>query len=95
MEELQSLAGGTVVVKGKGSQIEPGEGIHLLRHWQGLTAFLRLPNAPVDNKVRERAIKRAVLHRKNALYLMLHCHLLTYFARGGVTACRRRRAISA
>jgi transposase len=33
-----------------------------------LTAFLRIPNAPVDNNICERAIKRAVLHRKNALY---------------------------
>ena len=41
---------------------------YLLRHWKGLTAFLRLPNAPVDNNLCERAIKRAVLHRKNALY---------------------------
>jgi hypothetical protein len=41
---------------------------YLLRHWKGLTAFLRVPNAPVDNNVCERAIKRAVLHRKNALY---------------------------
>lgn len=41
---------------------------YLLRHWKGLTAFLRTPNAPIDNNVCERAIKRAVLHRKNALY---------------------------
>ncbi len=24
---------------------------YLLRHWKGLTAFLRLPNAPVDNNI--------------------------------------------
>jgi transposase len=41
---------------------------YLLRHWKGLTAFLRIPNAPVDNNLCERALKRAVLHRKNALY---------------------------
>jgi transposase len=41
---------------------------YLLRHWKGLTAFLRMPNAPVDNNLCERALKRAVLHRKNALY---------------------------
>jgi hypothetical protein len=27
-----------------------------------------MPNAPVDNNLCERALKRAVLHRKNALY---------------------------
>jgi hypothetical protein len=24
---------------------------YLLRHWKGLTAFLRMPNAPVDNNI--------------------------------------------
>jgi transposase len=41
---------------------------YLLRHWRGLTAFLREPNAPLDNNLCERALKRAVLHRKNALF---------------------------
>jgi transposase len=45
----------------------------LLRHWRGLTAFLREANAPLDNNLCERALKRAVLHRKNALfYRTLH-----------------------
>jgi hypothetical protein len=38
-----------------------------LRHWKGLTAFLRVAGAPLDN-ICERALKRAVLHRKNALF---------------------------
>ena len=37
---------------------------YLLRHWCGLTAFLRENNAPLDNNLCERALKRAVLHRK-------------------------------
>jgi transposase len=46
---------------------------YLLRHWRGLTAFLREKNAPLDNNLGERALKRVVLHRKNALfYRTLH-----------------------
>jgi transposase len=52
---------------------EPNSGLgqaitYLLRHWPGLTAFLREANAPLDNNLCERALKRAVLHRKNALF---------------------------
>jgi transposase len=46
---------------------------YLLCHWRGLTAFLREKQAPLDNNLCERALKRAVLHRKNALfYRTLH-----------------------
>ena len=57
---------------------EPNSGLgkaitYLLRHWKGLTAFLRETGAPLDNNICERALKRAVLHRKNALfYRTLH-----------------------
>ena len=57
---------------------EPNSGLgkaitYLLRHWKGLTAFLREAGAPLDNNICERALKRAVLHRKNALfYKTLH-----------------------
>ena len=57
---------------------EPNSGLgkaitYLLRHWKGLTAFLREAGAPLDNNICERALKRAVLHRKNALfYRTLH-----------------------
>jgi transposase len=52
---------------------EPNSGLgqaigYLLRHWQPLTLFLRKAGAPLDNNVAERALKRAVLHRKNALF---------------------------
>jgi transposase len=30
--------------------------------------FLRVPGAPLDNNIAERALKRAILHRKNALF---------------------------
>lgn len=52
---------------------EPNSGLgkaitYLLRHWKGLTAFLRHAGAPLDNNLCEQALKRAVLHRKNALF---------------------------
>jgi len=33
-----------------------------------LTLFLRQAGAPLDNNVCERALKKAILHRKNALF---------------------------
>jgi transposase len=52
---------------------EPNSGLgkaisYLLRHWTKLTLFLRQPGAPLDNNVVERALKKAILHRKNALF---------------------------
>lgn len=52
---------------------EPNSGLgqaisYLLRHWLPLTLFLRQAGAPLDNNIVERALKRAVLHRKNALF---------------------------
>ena len=52
---------------------EPNSGLgkaitYFERHWNALTLFLRAPGAPLDNNVCERALKKAVLHRKNALF---------------------------
>jgi len=41
---------------------------YLLRHWHKLTLFLRVPGAPLDNNICERALKMVVLLRKNALF---------------------------
>ena len=41
---------------------------YMLRHWDRLTLFLRQPAAPLDNNLCERALKKAILHRKNALF---------------------------
>ena len=41
---------------------------YMLRHWDPLTLFLRQAGAPPDNNVCERALKKAILHRKNALF---------------------------
>ena len=54
-------------------KVEPnsslGEAIAYMRkHWKALTLFLRQPGAPLDNNVCERALKKAILHRKNAYF---------------------------
>jgi transposase len=36
--------------------------------WDGLTLFLRVPGAPLDNNITEQALKKVILHRKNALF---------------------------
>jgi transposase len=41
---------------------------YLLTHWMALTLFLRQAGAPLDNNICERALKKVVLHRKNALF---------------------------
>ena len=41
---------------------------YMLRHWDKLTLFLRKAGAPLDNNICERALKKAILHRKNALF---------------------------
>jgi hypothetical protein len=53
--------------------VEPNSGLgqaiaYMLRHWPKLTLFLREPGAPLDNNLTERALKKAILHRKNALF---------------------------
>ena len=59
-------------------KVEPNSGLgksitYMQRHWKALTLFLQHPGAPLDNNVCERALKLAVLHRKNALfYRTLH-----------------------
>ena len=52
---------------------EPNSGLgkaisYLLNHWPKLTLFLRQPGAPLDNNIVERALKKAILNRRNALF---------------------------
>jgi transposase len=52
--------------------VEPNCGLgqafhYLLKHWVPLTLFLRQAGAPLDNNICERALKMAILHRKNSL----------------------------
>ncbi len=54
-------------------KVEPNSGLgeairYLLKHWDRLTLFLRQAGAPFDNNVSERALKKAILHRKNSLF---------------------------
>ena len=56
-----------------GAKTEPNSGLgkaisYLLNHWPALTLFLREKGAPLDNNVCERALKKAILNRKNALF---------------------------
>jgi transposase len=41
---------------------------YLQKHWEKLTRFLHVAGAPLDNNICERALKKAILHRKNALF---------------------------
>ena len=41
---------------------------YMLKHWEKLTLFLRKEGAPLDNNICERALKKAILHRKNAYF---------------------------
>ena len=57
----------------KEKKVEPNSGLgkainYMLGHWQALTLFLREPGAPLDNNLCERALKKAILHRKNSLF---------------------------
>jgi len=57
----------------KENRVEPNSGLgkaisYMLGHWQALTLFLREPGAPLDNNLVERALKKAILHRKNSLF---------------------------
>lgn len=46
---------------------------YMLKRWEKLTLFLRLPGAPLDNNICEAALKRIILLRKNSLfYRTLH-----------------------
>jgi hypothetical protein len=54
-------------------KVEPNSGLgdairYMLKHWSELTLFLQEPGAPLDNNICERALKKAILHRKNALF---------------------------
>lgn len=52
---------------------EPNSGLgkaiaYWKNHWKALTLFLRIPGAPLDNNICERGLKKAILHRKNAMF---------------------------
>jgi transposase len=54
-------------------KVEPNSGLgtaiaYMIKYWDELTLFLRQAGAPLDNNLCERALKKAILHRKNALF---------------------------
>jgi hypothetical protein len=69
MEELRAWLNTQFAAR----NVEPNSGLgvamrYLLKHWERLTLFLRQPGAPLDNNICERALKKAILHRKNSLF---------------------------
>ncbi len=53
--------------------VEPNSGLgqaiaYMRKRWTELTVFLREPGAALDNNICERALKKAILHRKNSLF---------------------------
>jgi hypothetical protein len=54
-------------------EVEPNSGLgqairYMLKRWDRFTLFLRQAGAPLDSNLVERALKRAILHRKNSLF---------------------------
>ncbi len=54
-------------------RVEPNSGLgeaitYCLKRWDRLTLFLREPGAPLDSNIVERALKKAILRRKNSLF---------------------------
>ncbi|MBF0564793.1 MAG: transposase [Nitrospirae bacterium] len=54
-------------------KVEPNSGLgkafsYMLKRWERLTLFLLVAGAPLDNNLCEQILKRAILHRKNALF---------------------------
>ena len=41
---------------------------YVLKRWKEMTVFLRQPGAPLDNHLCEQVLKKAIFHRKNALF---------------------------
>lgn len=69
MEGLRSWLTAQIAEK----KVEPNSGLgeamgYMLKRWERLTLFLRVPRAPLDNNIVERSLKKAILHRKNALF---------------------------
>ena len=54
-------------------KVEPNSGLgkairYMKKHWPQLTLFLHKAGTPLDTNLVERTLKRAILHRKNALF---------------------------
>jgi hypothetical protein len=54
-------------------KVEPNSGLggaikHMDHNWDALTRFLHAEGVPLDNNITERALKKAITHRKNSLF---------------------------
>jgi transposase len=54
-------------------KVEPNSGLgqaifYMKNHWTELVQFLHVSGAPLDNTICERALKKAILHRKGSLF---------------------------
>ena len=54
-------------------KVEPNSALgqaisYMLKHFKGMTLFLHVPKAPLDNNLCEQVLKKAILHRKNSLF---------------------------
>ncbi len=54
-------------------QVEANSGLggamrYMIKNWHALTLFLHQAGAPLDNNICERALKQAILHRKNSMF---------------------------
>ncbi len=69
LDELEKWMEAQVAEK----KIEPNSGLgdainYMLKRWDKLTLFLRVPGAPLENNICERALKMAIRHRNNSLF---------------------------
>jgi transposase len=57
----------------KAHRVEPNSRLgrafdYMLKRWEALTGFLRIPGAPLDNNLAEQALKLILRYRKNSLF---------------------------
>ncbi len=79
-------------------KVEPNSNLggvikYMQNHWQKLTGFLRIEGAPLDNNCLERALKVAILNRKNAYFYktMMGAHVGDVLM-SLIETCRRAKA---
>ena len=58
-----------------GKDVEPNSSLgqafnYMIKFWSGLTKFLEVPGAPLDNNEAERLVKRFIMYRKNSLFYL-------------------------
>lgn len=69
MDRLQEWMKDNIELKVIESNSGVGAAIGYMRkHWSKLTLFLRVAGAPLDNNICERALKKAIVNRKNSLF---------------------------